>query len=286
MSKSRDIIDNFEVRGKHWFTTEQFQSAHGGSAFAARQALWRLTGKKLIASPARGFYVLVPPVYRRFGCTPANEFAPMLMEHWGLPYYVGMLTAARYYGAGHHPPHVFQVAVEKPRPRIQCGDSRVEFLTRKNLAAVETSQRKMKRGSIPVSTPEATAIDLIGYPDQGCGLDNVATVLAELIEEVDSDHLVELIASAPIAWAQRMGYILDYVGAEERIRPLKKYVQANARNVTPLAPWYGSRGVPCDTTWKVAVNHELDPDAWYSGDWPKVGLDTPCDEDGFIFPCR
>ena len=76
----------------------------GVSAAAARQALSRLAAKREIASPARGFYVVVPPEYRRLGCLPADQFIPSLMEHRKIPYYVALLSAAQYHGAAHHRP--------------------------------------------------------------------------------------------------------------------------------------------------------------------------------------
>jgi hypothetical protein len=43
---------------------------------AARLALNRLARHKLIASPARGSYVILPPEYRSLGCLPADQFSP------------------------------------------------------------------------------------------------------------------------------------------------------------------------------------------------------------------
>ena len=49
-----------------------------------------------IADPNRGFHVVVPPAYRRLGCLRADQFIPDLMAHLGEPYYVGLLSAAKY----------------------------------------------------------------------------------------------------------------------------------------------------------------------------------------------
>ena len=42
------------------------------------------------------------------------------------------------------------------------------------------------RGTILVSTAEATAVDLVGYQHHAGGLDQVATVLSELAEHIDA----------------------------------------------------------------------------------------------------
>jgi predicted transcriptional regulator of viral defense system len=89
----------------------------GVSPVATRAALRRLLRRGSIASPYRGFYVNVPPEYRRMGCVPAEQFVPQLMEHLGLDYYAALLTAGQYHGAAHQQPQVFQVMGENCSPR-------------------------------------------------------------------------------------------------------------------------------------------------------------------------
>lgn len=59
---------------------------------------------------------------------------------------------------------------------------RAEFIARKTVARVPTTQVNARRGPLRVSSPEATALDLVGYASRAGGLDPVATVLAELSE--------------------------------------------------------------------------------------------------------
>jgi hypothetical protein len=63
-----------------------------------------------------------------------------------------------------------------------------------------------------VSTPEATALDLVGYQHHAGSLSQVATVLAELAERIDAKALAKA-ATTPISWAQRLGYLLCLVAA-------------------------------------------------------------------------
>lgn len=153
---AHDIIVNLAARGQYHFASSEFRSALGVSEAAARQALRRLKAKGEIASPARGFYVVLPPEYRRLGCLPADQFIPALMERRGARYYVGLLSAAQYYGAAHHRPQEFQVVLERNRPAIACGSVKVAFISRKNLAAVPVEHFNNPRGSIMVSSVEAT----------------------------------------------------------------------------------------------------------------------------------
>jgi len=189
------------------------QSALGVSAAAAKLALSRLAKQKVIASPARGFYVILPPEYRSLGCLPADQFIPVLMKRLDLPYYAGLLSAAQFHGAAHQRPQEFQVFLGKNRRSIQCGAVRVAFLARKRLAEVPVQNFDTPRGTILVSTPEATALDLVGYAHRAGGLSQVATVLSELAERIDPEKLAAAARTAPVAWAQRLGYLLEHLGS-------------------------------------------------------------------------
>ena len=116
--RAREVVADLSARGRYHFTSAELRSALGVSAAAARQALSRLAAKGAIASPARGFYVIVPPEYRRLGCLPAEQFVPALMELRKVPYYAALLSAAQYHGAAHHRPQAFQVILGRNRPAI------------------------------------------------------------------------------------------------------------------------------------------------------------------------
>lgn len=254
-----DLIDDLAARGRYHFTTTDAAALFGSSIVATRAALRRLQHKGLIATPHRGFHVIVPPEYRRLGCLPADQFVPQLMAHLGLDHYAALLTAGRYHGAAHQQPQVFQVVVAKSRPPIACGGVRVAFVARRNTADMPTARFNTPRGHLAVSTPEATAFDLVGYPQHAGGLDNVATVLSELAEILDPEALGEIAPLSPVPWAQRLGYLLDRVGAAEKADPLGRYVADAVNEATALVP---SRAVdgPYDARWRLAVNVQVEPD--------------------------
>lgn len=258
---TKDYIGELASSGHHLFTTAEARTALGVSADAAKLALNRLAKHGRIASPSRGFYVIVPPEYRSLGCSPADQFIPALMEHKRLTYYAGLLSAAQYYGAAHHRPQEFQVLLEKNRRAIRCGKVRVRFVARKRVKEVSIRKFNTPRGEIRVSTPEATAVDLAGYPQHAGGLENVATVLAELAESIDPALLPEAAATAPLPWVQRLGYIFDLVDANSVAEPLKAYVRDNVSEYTPLVPGETSPEAKRDPDWKIVVNSDLATDA-------------------------
>ena len=259
--RARDVIADLAARGRHHFTSSELRSALGVSGAAARQALSRLAAKGEIASPARGFYVIVPPEYRRLGCLPADQFVPALMERRSIRYYVGLLSAAQYHGAAHHRPQELQVVVERNREAIVCGAVRVAFVARRNLAAVPVERFNTPRGTVLVSTVEATAVDLVGYMHRAGGLDRVAGVLSELGEDMDPERLVEASQAASVLWAQRLGYLLEQVGAADGAVLLKAHVRQRARNYTKLLPGADAAGAPRSKDWRLFANAGIEADA-------------------------
>ena len=255
-----DFIDNLASRGRYHFTTDNMAARLGSSVVAARAALRRLQHKGVIATPHRGFHVIVPPEYRRLGCLPADQFVPQLMDHLGLAYYAALLTAGRYHGAAHQQPQVFQVIAAKNRPPIDCGDIRVAFVARRNVADVPTTSINTPRGQIAVSTPEATAFDLVGYLRHAGGIDNVATVLAELADTLDGTALASLAPLSPVPWAQRLGHLLELVGASDKAEPLARYVAGVVNETTALVPSVPADEAPYDARWHLLMNVSVEPE--------------------------
>lgn len=251
---ARAYIAGLAASGRYSFTSKDAQAALGVSAAATKLALNRLAKQGEVASPVRSFYIIVPPEYRSLGSLPADQFIPGLMKSQRQVYYAGLLTAAQYHGAAHHRPQEFQVMLAKNRRPIQCGAVRVAFMARKRIAEVPIQEFNTLRGTIRVSTPEATAIDLVGYQHHVGDLDQVATILSELAEKIDPQKLVQAAKTAPVPWAQRLGYLLEHVGAGERAAPLKAYVRQHAKQSAVLLPTAPMNGAERDENWKLYVN--------------------------------
>jgi predicted transcriptional regulator of viral defense system len=258
MNSASDYIENLQMNGKLAFTTEEIVGALGKSVPAVRAQLRRLKEKGRVADPFRGFHVVVPPRYRRLGCLPADQFVPQLMAHLRQPYYVALLSAAAYHGAAHQKPQVFQVMLPRARRGFQCGGVRVDFVARRDMADTTVVERNTPAGILRIASPAATALELVGYPGR-CGyLDNVATVIAELAESIDGDALEAEARRAPVAWVQRLGYLLALVEQNELAERLEGVLAASQVFVVPLAPWERSEGAPRDSRWQIAVNTQVE----------------------------
>lgn len=254
------LVDSLAAQGRSCFTYQEFLRLAGSTEIAVKSALHRLQKKGEIAMPYRGFYVILLPMHRIVGCVPAAQFIPHLMEHLGEVYYAGLLSAAEYHGAAHQRPQVFQVMVAKVRRPITCGNIRVQFIYRKNAAAIPTELRNTTAGSIKVSSPEATALDVVGYVSHCAGLDNVASILTELAERIDPQRLVEVAELSPVSYAQRLGYLLEFVGEKDLAKPLADYIRSKRAVPTALIPRKGMRGATKDRRWQLYVNADVEPD--------------------------
>lgn len=84
-----DCIDWFAAAGRYHFTSTDARQALDVSPDAVRLALNKLSRQGLIASPERGFYVIVPPEYRSPGFLPAERFIPALMARKDRPFLQG-----------------------------------------------------------------------------------------------------------------------------------------------------------------------------------------------------
>ena len=111
-----------------------------------------------------------------------------------------------------------------------------------------------------MSSPEATALELVGYERHAGGLDNVATVLADLAESLDPELLVEEARKLPMAWAQRLGFLLELVEAGEVAASLESHVQTHARRVAPLLASSSRTGAERSERWRIAINTVVEMD--------------------------
>lgn len=257
----QEIVDEFAAQGRYCFSFAEMVERLGTSPVAVRSALNRLKKKGILALPYQEFYLILPPEHRSRGCLPPQQFIPHLMEHLGEVYYTGLLSAAEFHGAAHHRPQVFQVIVGKARRSIECGQVRVEFIFRKNAADIPTELRNTSAGTVKISTPEATALDMIGYVRHCAGLDNVATVLAELAEKIDIKRLLEAASLSPVAWVQRLGYLFDLLEEHDKADAIAAFLQTiHPIMPTPLMPGTSIKGAKKNSRWQIFVNTEVEPD--------------------------
>jgi len=250
-----ELMDTTQGSRRYVLTREEALSALGVSEEALKKAARRLAAKSRITIPRRGFFVIVPVEYRSAGAPPPAWFIDELMRFHGRPYYVGLLSAAALHGAAHQQPQEFQVVTNVQLRMATAGRTRIRFFTKRHIEATPTTDVKTETGSMRVSTPEATAFDLVRYLKAAGHLDNVATVLSELAERLNPERLVAVAeAVVDLPQAQRLGFLLDRVGAAESADGLAAWLAERRPRVVPLRPDRSVVAAPRDARWQVLVN--------------------------------
>jgi hypothetical protein len=99
---------------------------------------------------------------------------------------------------------------------------------------------------------------LIGSARHGRRSDQVATIFAELAEHIDPERLVVAAKTAPISWAQRLGYLLELIGAGTSAESLKAHVRKAAKDTTPLLPGTSHAKAAQQKDWRLYANAEVE----------------------------
>jgi predicted transcriptional regulator of viral defense system len=254
-----EYVDLLQSGGKYWFTKDQLKKVSGDKDSTLKTSLWRLEKKRRIARIRRGFYVIIPLEYSAQGIIPPDWFINDLMKFLGKPYYVGLLSAAAIHGAGHHQPQEFQVVVPKEMRKVRLGRLQIRFLKKSEAGQAALVQAKTTTGYMNVASPAVTALDLVTYSKQAGGLDRVATVIAELKEKLDSRALLAAAQQeTSLASIQRLGWLLEKLGAHEEVIPMQQYLQSKSLWYVKLDSEQPKRGFPRDSRWRVVVNARVE----------------------------
>lgn len=255
--------------GQTVFTAEEAEKAPGIGHRAFLDAAERLQRREVLLNPRQGFYVAVPPQYASWGTPPLPWYIDSLMRREGLAYYVGLLKAAEMHGATHHAVMEFQVVSSKRLPRIRAGRSLIAFYFRKDMEAVTAGidGRKADTGTMKISSPALTALDLLRYPQGSGGTDNIATVLLDLGAKIDPGQLAFLSTRVERPVAQRLGHLLERLGHGALAAPMLESLRGRG----PF-PWTElDRQEACDPDftpepqerdrrWRVIVRRAPQPD--------------------------
>lgn len=263
-----EYLDVLQRAGRLSFTLKTLMDALQCSSGHARVVLHRALKKGTLISPARGFYVIVPIEHQAYGCIPAAELVPLLMQHLGAQYYVALLSAGLFYGASHQKPARFQVVSNQRfyHPLV-FGDVALDMVYKKDFSHVPTKVFSVRTGMLKVATPELIALDLFQYPDRVGGLNHIATVLAELIESIDVGVFLALAKSHPGPRPiQRFGYILEQIDTYDEakkhvlIESLAAYVATLRPPYIPLASEMPTHKCSRYEKWKIIVNAQIESD--------------------------
>lgn len=126
-------VEELASSGRTCFTRENAEQALGVSHGAFLDAAARLKKRGHIFAPRRGFYVITPTRYLKWGAPPPSWYIDAMMKDAGRPYYVALLKAAELHGATHQAVMEFQVVTDQQWKPIRAGRSKLAFCFRKDI---------------------------------------------------------------------------------------------------------------------------------------------------------
>ena len=253
-------------RGYYTFTSEDVKGYFRNmSGTYVKTAINRLVKAGKIISPAKGFYVIIPIEYVLSSIVPAAFYIDQMMSYLSRDYYIALLNASAFYGAAHQRPQIFSVVHTNGNLKdgVRAG-IQYQFLKQKTIDETFIRKHKSKLGTINVSSPELTALDLIEHSASIGGLNRACTVLEELIDSIDFNGIDNSFYSIyGVPTYQRLGYVLEEVldAAEqadiiyEHLLELNKVVRA-----IPLKIGKASPESELNKRWKVYINHIIEID--------------------------
>ena len=263
----RAYIEDLASRGCISFTREDALQALDVSHGAFIKAVARLKNRGYVAAPRRGFYVITPMQFLRWGAPPPSWYIDDMMKDAKRPYYVALQKAADVYGASHQAVMEFQVVTDRQWKPIRAGRSKLAFYFREDMESIEPGieQRKTNTGSMCVSSPALSALDLVRYPHAAGGVSHTAGILNELADQIDPVLLEVLVPKFERSVVQRLGFILEYLGREEIASGLERHLGNCNVPWVELEPRVASATVSSDEQernlrWHVIVRRPIEVD--------------------------
>jgi predicted transcriptional regulator of viral defense system len=259
-----EFIDEIRSNGRYSFTLRELRNQYQFSPEAIKKSLQRLRKKKKIVQVRKEFYVIVPPEYSAIGIIPPSFFIPDLMKFIDRDYYVGLLNAASYYGAGHQQPQEHFIITVPPTIRpISNRSIKISFCKKKRWDNRFVIDQKTEAGYLKISSPELTALDLVFYQDRVGGINRISTVLQELSEQIKPNALRDCAKTYNVnSVVQRLGFILENVLEQaDLVKPMKIFLH-DTKYFPLLLSTKGPKikGLQIDNDWNILKNITVEPD--------------------------
>ncbi len=243
----------------------------GQTPEAFQAAVERLKKKGRLASPRRGFYLILRPEDRPLGAPDPAQWIDPLMKHLGLDYRVSLLRAAAFHGSAHHAAMVFQVIAPRQLPKIEIGRQRVEFVFQSPAVFTKTNrpewlgQLKTEAGFAKIAGVELTLLDMCRYFHRAAGINGAAQAVHDLGKQAEPRILAKAASAYENSAVRRLGYLLERFGYARQADSLRPFAE-KAKSFKALDP--SSKAIVAELAaleeknpaWKLAINVPVEID--------------------------
>ena len=221
------ILDQSQARGRLVVSLDELVQSSGLSPLAVRRQLEHL-GERVARLPGRpATYLLVAPEHRARGTPPVASWLDAYLRYREQPYYLGLLSAAALHGSSHQAVQVTQVLTPRPTRPFYLGRLRMDFYVKSSLAQTPLSGLTGMPAPMAVSTPEATALDLVAFNKRIGGIRRAGEVIFGMKPKMTVAGLKKALAAEPqTAVKQRLGYVLDVLGMNQLAKVVERSLPA------------------------------------------------------------
>lgn len=270
MASFGEYLDSLLSRGRGYFSRQEGIKALGLTAESFSAAATRLIRKNRLASPRRGFFLILRPEDRIAGAPDPIRWIDPLMKHQKVDYRISLLRAAAFHGSSHQASMVFQVIVPTQLRSIELGRHRLQFIYQAPQAFEQANQVewldqiKSDAGFAKVAGVELTMLDAARYFHKAAGINGVAQIVHDIGAKAGPRKLAKAASAYENAAVRRLGYLLDSYGHRRQADALARFA-SKAKSVKQLDP--SARSLATlkhesikDSKWMLDINQAVEID--------------------------
>ena len=251
------FLDDLQARGDLVVSVEEAAKRSTLTRIAAQRQLERLAPRTTRLPGRPSAFLIVPPEHRLRGAPPVAAWLDEYFRAQDQLYYVGLLSAAALHGSSNQAVQVTQVLLRRPRRPIVVGKIHLDFYVKSKLESTPLTEIPGLPAPLAVSSPEATALDLIAFSHRLGGIERAIEVIKGLEGAMTVPGMRSAIrAGVPVTVMQRIGYVFEIL----RFDSLAHFVQRALPTRFPpaLLQAHGQRAQgPAREPWAIVDNLKL-----------------------------
>ncbi len=247
------FVERYRSEGKACFSMADAVGSTGLSHAAAKQQILRL--KQVVRVSRQDFFLILSPEDLPMGSPAAVKWLDAYFKWLGQPYYLALLSAAAIHGSQPQAVQLVQVMIQGKRRPLEIGRVKLQFYQKTSeIEKVPVIQPPGHPALIRVSSPEATALDLLRYSGRIGGYSRAQETILPMAKLFKADKLrAALDADDRPALAQRLGFTLENAGHDNLASIVRRWLPSCVQ-WTLLEP-----GTPVKTaekiqSWKLIKN--------------------------------
>jgi len=249
------FLDKQSAAGRTAFPLAELVKETELSVTAARKQLLRLGDRVAQPSRSHSFFLIVAPEHRAVGAPPVMWWLDDFFKWLGRPYYLALQSAAAAYGSAPQAMQVSQVMTGEPRRDMLVGRLRIQFFVKRSIDRTPTQPLANAYAPLAVSTPEATAFDLIRYASRIGGIGRAIETLVPMLPMMRAAEMKRVLdVENETSTAQRLGHILERSGNKKLAGVIHDWLPSQVPLI-PLVPAKVKRSsAPVIEKWRLFNN--------------------------------